>query len=386
MKELSIEEKAKAYDEALKQIKECTPDENGFITIYPNEIFPELKENEDEKIINLLKRVVEKWHNVGYSDYVMDTPKSDIIAWLEKQGEHAKFCDSIQVGDKVTRNQDGMLINLSQLKRVAKPAEKYNITGIGSKNAQGKLGEMIKNLKSADKVEPKFKVGDTVKDPYGDLYHITEIIDDSYKTDEGRFILFENQEVYTLSNFTAWSEEDRTNLFECIKAIKGNYSTVYGQELTNWLKSLENRVLLQTSEWSEEDEKILKAIHSSVDVKCLSKNELDYVVVVNWLKSLKNRVQLQNIAYYNPYKEVVESIAKMCKHYDNMDVGSLQDFYDNVKVKCKDAKEYDSLFPQSTWKPSEEQMKALESIFAKHGAYDDDLLSLISDLKKLREE
>lgn len=38
------------------------------------------------------------------------------------------------------------------------------------------------------------------------------------------------------------------------------------------------------------------------------------------------------------------------------------------------------------WKPSDEQMKALESIFAKHGAYNDDLLSLISDLKELTEE
>ena len=82
-------------------------------------------------------------------------------------------------------------------------------------------------------------------------------------------------------------------------------------------------------------------------------------MLVEWLKNLKGRVQLQNTAYYNPYKEVVESIAEMCKHYDNMDVGSLQDFYDNVKVKCKDAKEYDSLFPQSHWKPSEEMLEAL---------------------------
>ena len=49
-----------------------------------------------------------------------------------------------------------MLVNLSQLKRVAKSeqksAEEYNITGIGSKHAEGKLGEMIKNLKPINKV------------------------------------------------------------------------------------------------------------------------------------------------------------------------------------------------------------------------------------------
>ncbi len=47
---------------------------------------------------------------------------------------------------------------------------------------------------------------------------------------------------------------------------------------------------------------------------------------------------------YNPYKVVVESISAMCQRYDRFDLESLQDFFDNVKVMCKDAKEYDFLF------------------------------------------
>ena len=43
---MTQEEKAEAYDKALKFIKECTPDENGFITIYPQEVFPEICEKE----------------------------------------------------------------------------------------------------------------------------------------------------------------------------------------------------------------------------------------------------------------------------------------------------------------------------------------------------
>lgn len=85
MKELSIEEKAKAYDEALKQIKECTPDENGFVTIYPNEIFPALKESEDEKIrkhlITLFKDEYGKNSNARFAGIKV----KDIIAWLEKR-------------------------------------------------------------------------------------------------------------------------------------------------------------------------------------------------------------------------------------------------------------------------------------------------------------
>jgi hypothetical protein len=39
-----------------------------------------------------------------------------------------------------------------QTKGKKKSAEEYNITGIGSKNAQGKLGEMIKKLKPVNEV------------------------------------------------------------------------------------------------------------------------------------------------------------------------------------------------------------------------------------------
>lgn len=43
-------------------------------------------------------------------------------------------------------------------------------------------------------------------------------------------------------------------------------------------------------------------------------------------------------SYYNPYKATIESIATMVEKYAN---GDLKDFYDNIKVKCKDAMEYD---------------------------------------------
>ena len=48
------------------------------------------------------------------------------IAWLEKQEEHVKFLEAIQVGGQVTRNQDGMIVNLSQLDRIAKAENPFN--------------------------------------------------------------------------------------------------------------------------------------------------------------------------------------------------------------------------------------------------------------------
>jgi len=128
MKELSIEEKAKAYDEAINRASGFKSQEIRDIVEH---IFPELRENEDEKIrkncIHFLK--LQKQHHAATFEI------EECISWLEKQGEHQNFRDSIQIGDKVTRNRSGELVNLSQLNRVAK---------------------------LADNVEPKFKVGDWI--------------------------------------------------------------------------------------------------------------------------------------------------------------------------------------------------------------------------------
>lgn len=165
---------------------------------------------------------------------------------------------------------------------------------------------------------PKYKVGETLtKKGYSE--HTIERVyfckDPVYicKTDEGEsHISFSEQDTWILKQNTDWSEEDSKNMKECVVAISMSegHTLEEKEQLEDWIK------------------------------KRLSQKQCNY----------------------NPYKTVVESIAKMCKHYDNMDVGSLQDFYDNVKVKCKDAKEYDSLFPQTTWKPSEAQMIVLNDI------------------------
>lgn len=139
--------------------------------------------------------------------------------------------------------------------------------------------------------------------------------------------------------------------------------------------------------WSEEDESMLdEAIYL---IRREPYRENDVESIVDWVESLKDRVQHQNT--YNPYKAVVESIAEMCKHYDK--ATDLQDFYDNVKVKCKDAKEYDKMFPQNTWKPSDEQMEALKAmawycdVATSFDAHKQRIVeSLYSELKKLKEE
>ena len=77
MKELSIEEKAKAYDEALKVLHKYDGANIMFTQDLKEEMFPELKESEDERI---RKRVIALVNAHGQGMY-----KDDMIAWLEKQ-------------------------------------------------------------------------------------------------------------------------------------------------------------------------------------------------------------------------------------------------------------------------------------------------------------
>ena len=119
---MTQEEKAKAYDEAIKRLEDIKTGKCQKTFVFTEGlfeyIFPELREDEYERIRKDIVEAVEL-----HKDFTQGR-KERIYAWLEKQGKHANFRNKIQIGDKVTRNEDGVLVNLSQLKRVAKKDEK----------------------------------------------------------------------------------------------------------------------------------------------------------------------------------------------------------------------------------------------------------------------
>lgn len=204
-----------------------------------------------------------------------------------------------------------------------------------------------------------------------------------------------------------WKQENTGDLTDFENAMMHIGGSFFGQHAgldpndTNAIKEQANLLLelVPKQEWSEEDEEALLRLTSFIeDWDKIAKGEMsirectlwssdEHLAerLLNFLKSLKERVQPQDTAYYNPYKEVIESIAEMCKHYDKASHSGLRDFYDNVKVKCKDAKEFDSLFPQNTWKPSKEQMEQLGWIAKqnKDNMIGKELMTLYNDLKKL---
>jgi len=110
MKELSIEEKAKRYDEAINRMKRYVIDEYGCTRIRVTDVFPELKENEDERIRKEL--IAEVKEQIGCIPAPDCRDKEDEkalkqlnkwLAWLEKQGEQ-KTVD--EIAKEVCKNKE----------------------------------------------------------------------------------------------------------------------------------------------------------------------------------------------------------------------------------------------------------------------------------------
>ena len=86
MKELTIEQKAKAYDELLVKAKQIYNKENDVLIMYTIEdLFPELKESEGEKVRKALIDFFGK--SAKYGGQTNGVYDKNILAWLEKQTE-----------------------------------------------------------------------------------------------------------------------------------------------------------------------------------------------------------------------------------------------------------------------------------------------------------
>ena len=204
MKELSIEQKSKRYDEVIEKFDVIlnlnTVKESG--TIFVNDvrkILHELKEDEDERIRKWIRKELE-------SKYVVDNTVNNVLAdkalaWLEKQGKSNmgiseatkqelennlnkaleketpescnKFLDEQGGLDKDSEGERirKWLIELVEEVRKANPT---NVEYNGMCSEAIVWLEKQREQKSTDKVEPKFKVGDWIV--YNDnLYHIGNI-------------------------------------------------------------------------------------------------------------------------------------------------------------------------------------------------------------------
>ena len=262
MKELSIEQKAKKYDAAINTAKECYTDELSLhqpskdVLEY---IFPELKESEDERIMEALidgfkdyKGWDEEWWN--------GVTVREIIAWLEKQGEQKTQAKS------VIEIWKDMRLEIYQQASGNRHEPNYSddSTKMFSLNDIDEIIEKMSEQKPADKVEQKLDTD------FSDLRTWKYIVD------------------------LVWTEKEGIGQY-----LDSPFTEEVAKKLQKRFGNIE-----QKSAWSEEDENRINRLIAYFEDKESFTAE-DDIVYANWLKSLKDR------ATWKPGEEQMTALRRM---------------------------------------------------------------------------
>jgi len=337
---MTTEQKAKAYDEALKvannELRACgTFDCDCARQIF--RLFPELKENkepDDEKVRKGLIELVKQ-----SSEILEKKNQEQMIDWLEKQGQVR--CTG--VGKKEEAEVLKKMLDLE--KKMITPEKSL---GIDSETYNKIVDECIygDEQKPSDK-KPKFKIGDKIylkpeyRMPDDDTpiaNTVKEIIgiDDKHYRFYGSYIFIEDQDKYELVEQKPTDEGMKTLL-----------QTEYEKGRAD--------AIAEMQKWNEEDEKFVHGLIRGLSAKrdiyghtTFSSDGIDITETIDWLKSLKYRVQ--------PKQEWSEEDKKnLEKTIWYVEKGGELIFTKTDKLVSW----LKSLRPQNRWKPSEGQLECL---------------------------
>ena len=459
MKELSIEEKAKAYDEVVEKAKiEKEKSRNLGLLEFIDENFPELKESEDERVRKeIISAIEEDWP--GHTDW---------IAWLEKQGQKPVY----KVEPKFKVKYAGSEYNVLNVKDIA------GVTYYGIEDEPNHIDyvlpnncEIVSEQKPVDKVEPKFhdrewithntanfvfkiiNVGSngyevvnrenykkTISFDNEDNYHLWTIQDakdgdvlfckGELKYSNGikyeRICLFNNLDnaFFTLTKTSNFVEEYDIDVNidypdNTVPATKEQKEILFmamkdaGYEWDSEKKELK-KIEQKPVAWSEEDERKIYRIYSilgqaadthAFSTSCRLIGDKECIELQDFLKSLRPQSKQvlrdtfgyedgrqfgKNEVLGNPEKYGLQRFAEWSKSDKeivkeiDIIIHGTNSISDEVRKKLQDWLK--SLRPQNRWKPSDEQMNALNDVISSRDIKYDVLSELWTDLKKLREE
>ena len=177
---MTEKEKAKAYDEAIERAKK------SYGNRIAEEIFPELKENDTERIrkncIHFLE--LQKQHHAATFEI------EECIDWLEKQGEQASSQNNERawlylVSDVLTWKYGiGQYLDDPRVQELAKRLCSDYAQKLYNPSNSSNTGK--NEQKSADKIEPRFKVGDWVVNKFCDSWHIDGFDKKNYQVSDGK--------------------------------------------------------------------------------------------------------------------------------------------------------------------------------------------------------
>ena len=201
MKELSIEQKAKAYDEALKKAKDML----SYKEVRREDmeyLFPELKESEDERMLREIKRYIKEQGDKPTGLPNGTAAVADMIAWLEKQGAKVSAIEGFE--SEFERQVSGLIAsainkeheyNQGYVKWTANALLNYAKHELEKQDKQKTIDNLTPQeamdiavtkcfeqdeLNLTDKVKPKFKVGDWIVSDYNNVAYIESISETKY--------------------------------------------------------------------------------------------------------------------------------------------------------------------------------------------------------------
>ena len=366
------------YEEAYRKVAV------RFGSSVANEIFPEFTESEDERIHELVTKII-GWYHVSHN-YFPEISKEKVMAWLEKQ----KPIELHQDNDDSIRKE--------LLKHLKEGAEGYEPAGSSEDYSRWlawleKQADPVKYYE--DKIVPKFTFDDVLalqcametankiqndKELYEqlvslhnrvhDAYHLEKQGEQNHKIIKGKNYFcvkthnyagvewIKGTKYYASDNYTLvnqgcecycpeYSKEEHNNLFEEVKyddcvekqgkksSIRERYDRIKDSE---WFKKTHEGMSVSEEErkpaWSEEDERMLTLLCVIVRSQRLGKvitpkEESD---ISKWIDKWLNHNPLP---HWKPSEEQIKALDR-CVDYldegDNEDTGVISSLRRDLKL------------------------------------------------------
>lgn len=293
-----------------------------------------MSNKDDERLRKTAIAFLKDFAEQGYENAV------ECIDWLEKQGEQAPSQTNERawlylVSDVLTwKDGIGQYLDDPRVQEFAKRLCSEYAQKLYSPSNTGKNEQ-----KSADKIEPRFKVGDWVVNKFGDSFHIDSLDKKNYQVSDGKgnynYFPISQQDkmhLWTIKDdkdgdvlFTSSTASHETFIFKSIDE-KGNAECYFAYDSEDGFRegkyhfigratnckpaTKEQRDLLfqkmkeagyewdaekkelfsrPKSEWTEEDEKMLVDCFNIFHMSVYPKDKMKKAI--NWLKSLRPQKQ-----------------------------------------------------------------------------------------------
>lgn len=335
---MTQEEKAKRYDEVFNAAKEWynNPNSSNIGKSYLYAVFPELKESEDEKI---RKELIGFLRNIPNSNYTCE----EMALWLEKQGEQGNNEDEaiLHRFSFYSYKDEPNILYLAGLY----VNDEYRNKGIGTKIL--KIADEVAVSMKCSSILLKTEIGSNAERLYKNNGYSV------FRREENQVWLEKQSEQKQETNYPKFDLDDILAIQCCMEAAK---KVTEDKELYEELKSLHSRLL--DAYW----------IGKQGEQKPQGKTALE---AINEEKVDNADKVEQKPAWSKKDKKVLDELINF---FVNMELPADHDF----RVYASWLK---SLKDRYTWKPSEEQMDALET--ATSTLQYTSLESLYNELKKL---